>query len=245
MRTLCIDIGGSGIKALAVNERGEPVTGKQRIETPDPATPEAVLDVIRELADGVDFDRVSVGFPGVVQDGITRTAHNLDSSWIDFPLGQTLEELLERPVRVANDAGVQGLAVIEGQGTEIVLTLGTGMGFGLYIDGRYVPNIEMAHHPFRKRKTYEERVSDAELERIGVKRWIRRVHEVVAQLGPIFNFRKLYLGGGNARHLDPTTLPDTVVVIDNVAGMLGGVRLWDTDPPARKRGRVDGAARKR
>ena len=237
MRTLCIDIGGSGIKALAVNDRGEPVTAKRRIETPDPATTEAVLDVIGELASGVAFDRVSVGFPGVVQDGITRTAPNLGDEWIDFPLGQTLEELLERPVRVANDAGVQGLAVIEGQGTEIVITLGTGMGFGLYIDGRYVPNIEMAHHPFRKRKTYEERVSDAELERIGVKRWLARVHEVIDQLGPIFNFRKLYLGGGNARHLDPTTLPDNVVVIDNVAGMLGGVRLWEADPPGRKRSR--------
>jgi polyphosphate glucokinase len=227
MQTLCVDIGGTGIKGLVVDDRAEPVTDRRRIETPDPAVPEAVLDVIRQIAEGQTYDRVSAGFPGVVEGGVVRTAPNLGPGWADFPLARRLEELLGRPARVANDAGVQGLAVIEGKGTEIVLTLGTGMGFALYIDGRYVPNIELAHHPFRNRKTYEERVSDAELKRIGTARWKRRVRKIVDQIGPIFNFRRMYLGGGNARLLDPSELPENVTVIDNVAGMLGGVRLWD------------------
>jgi polyphosphate glucokinase len=173
----------------------------------------------------------------VVEAGITRTAPNLGPGWVDLPLAARLEEQLGKPVRAANDAGVQGLAVIERQGTEIVVTLGTGMGFALYIDGRYVPNIELGHHPFRNRRTYEERVCDAALHRIGTRRWKRRVRQVVDQLGPIFNFRKLYLGGGNARHLVTDDLPDNVVVVDNVAGMLGGVRLWDDASPTRKRAR--------
>lgn len=228
MRTLCIDVGGTGIKALVVDDRGGALTERARVETPRPATPEAVLDAIRGLVAGQGkFDRVSVGFPGVVEGGVTRTAPNLDDGWTDFPLAESLAQALGKPVRAANDAGVQGLGVIEGVGTEVVVTLGTGMGFGLYVDGRYVPNIELGHHPFRKGKTYEERVSDAERERIGTKRWKKRVFQVLEQLALTFNFRRLYLGGGNARHLVDEALPDRVSVVDNVAGLLGGIRLWD------------------
>lgn len=227
MRTLCIDIGGSGIKAIILDLQGAAVTERARIETPDPSTPDAVLAVVQELAQlQGDFDRVSVGFPGVVVDGTTRTAPNLHATWAGFALVPSLEERFQRPVRAANDAGVQGLGVIEGRGTEVVVTLGTGMGFGLYIDGRYVPNIELAHHPFAKGKTYEERVSNAARKKVGNKRWRRRVLEVIGTIEPIFNYRRLYLGGGNARHLDQKSLPDNVTLIDNVAGLLGGIRLW-------------------
>lgn len=227
MRTLCIDVGGSGIKAIVVDADGTALTERARIDTPQPATPEAVLDVIMELARGQgEIDRVSVGFPGVVIDGVTRTAPNLDPSWAGFALGRALEERLQRPVRIANDAGVQGLGVIEGRGTEVVITLGTGMGFGLYVDGRYVPNIEMAHHPFDKKKTYEQRVGNVARKKVGNKRWNRRVRHVLETLGPIFNYRRVYLGGGNARHLVKEGLPEDATVIDNIAGLLGGVRLW-------------------
>jgi len=228
MRTLCVDVGGTGIKAIIVDETGAAVTERSRIETPRPATPQAVLTVITYLAaqQGA-FDRVSVGFPGVVIDGTTKTAPNLDEGWAGFPLAAEINRLFDKPVRAANDAGVQGLGVIEGKGTELVLTLGTGMGFGLYVDGRYVPNIEMAHHPFKKGLTYEERVGDAERKRIGKEKWARRVHQVIEQLEPIFNYRVLYLGGGNASRLDPATLPTNVKVVSNMAGLLGGIRLWE------------------
>lgn len=227
MRTLCIDVGGSGIKVIVVDAEGVALTERARIDTPRPATPEAMLDVMLELArlQG-EVDRVSVGFPGVVIDGVTRTAPNLDPRWAGFAIGRTLEERLQKPVRVANDAGVQGLGVIEGRGTEVVITLGTGMGFGLYVDGRYVPNIEMAHHPFDKKKTYEQRVGNAARKKVGNKRWNRRVLQVLATMGPIFNYRRVYLGGGNARHLVKEGLPEGATIVDNIAGLLGGVRLW-------------------
>lgn len=227
MRTLSVDIGGSGIKAMVLDREGGPLTERQRMATPRPATPERVLAVVAELMRSRgEFDRISVGFPGVVIDGVTKTAPNLGTGWVDFPLAETVEKMSGRPVRVANDAGIQGLGVIEGKGTEMVLTFGTGMGTGLYIDGYYVPNIELAHHPFKKGKTYEQRVSQAERKRVGNRRWNRRVREVIAQVAPIFNYRKLYLGGGNAKWIDRAGLPENVTVVDNMAGLLGGIKLW-------------------
>src|SRR6185369_9661381 len=101
-------------------------------------------------------------------------------------------------------------------GTELVLTLGTGMGFALYIDGHYVPNIEMAHHPFRKKKTYEDLVGNAALQKVGKKRWNRRVEEVIEQLAHIFNYRILYLGGGNSKSVT-FKLPENVKIVENLA----------------------------
>lgn len=233
MRTLCIDIGGSGLKAILVDAAGNALTERVRVETPRPATPDAVLPLLVELAQKLgEFDRISVGFPGVVVEGTTKTAPNLDESWADFPLTERLTERLGKPARAANDAGVQGLSVIEGRGVEAVITLGTGMGFGLYVDGRYVPNIELAHHPLRAGKTYEQRVGNRARKKLGKKRWNKRVREVIATMVPIFNFRRLYVGGGNAKHLDRAALPEIVSVIDNVAGLLGGIRLWADNPPA-------------
>ncbi len=227
MRTLCLDIGGTGIKALILGPSGEPASERARVPTPKPATPAAVLDAIAELVAPLGpFERVAVGFPGVVVAGMTRSAPNLGPGWPDFDLATRLTERLRRPVRVANDAGVQGLGVIEGSGTEVVLTLGTGMGFGLYVDGIYVPNIEMAHHPYNGELTYEQLVSDGALKEIGATAWEERVQAVVAQLRPILNWRRIYLGGGNARLLDRARFPADVTLVDNAAGLLGGWKLW-------------------
>jgi polyphosphate glucokinase len=227
MHTLCIDIGGTGIKANVYDALGQPRGERLRVVTPRPATPEAMLAAIDGLLAGLgEFDRVAVGFPGVVVDGTTRTAPNLDPAWADFPLAARLSARTGKPARVANDAGVQGLAVIEGVGVELVLTLGTGMGFALYTGGHYVPNIEMGHHVFRDRRTYEDRVGEPARARVGDKRWRRRVLQVIASLDPVFNYRVLYIGGGNARLLEPAELPGNVRVVDNVAGLLGGLKLW-------------------
>ena len=98
-----------------------------------------------------------------------------------------------------------------------------------FVDGKYVPNLELAHHPLRKGKTYEETVDNATLEDIGKKRWRGRVSAVVAQVLPIWNPRVLYLGGGNARLLKPEAFPDNVKITENIAGLLGGIALWKTD----------------
>jgi len=224
--TFCLDIGGTGIKGFTADAADRPTSERVRLETPHPAEPDAVLDVVAAIVKQMPpFDRVAAGFPGVVVQGKTLTAPNLDPAWAGFGLAAALEKLTGKPARVANDAGVQGLAVIEGLGTELVLTLGTGMGFALYIDGHYVPNIEMAHHPFRKEKTYEELVGNAALQKVGKKQWNRRVRKVIAQLARIFNYRVLYLGGGNAKEIR-FDLPENVRVVENVAGLLGGVKLW-------------------
>jgi polyphosphate glucokinase len=227
-RTLAIDIGGTGLKALVLDERGEKLTERVRVETPKPATPESVVAALVALVKPLaPFDRISVGFPGVVSmGGSTLTAPNLDKAWRNFALKNSLERRLKRPARVLNDAGVQGFGVIEGQGVEMVITLGTGMGCALYVDGRYVPNLELAHHPFKGKKTYEEHVGGKALAKLGKKKWNKHVAAVLAQIDPIWNPRRIYIGGGNAKHLR-LDLPPHVRVTDNVAGLLGGIRLWD------------------
>jgi polyphosphate glucokinase len=224
--TLCLDIGGTGLKGFTADPSDHPTCERVRVETPHPATPEAVLADLAEIVHQMPpFDRVAAGFPGVVVEGVTLTAPNLDPTWANFNLKGALEELTGKPARVANDAGVQGLAVIEGKGTELVLTLGTGMGFALYIEGHYVPNIEMAHHPFQKKKTYEDLVGNAARQKAGKKRWNRRVVKVIEQLARIFNYRILYIGGGNSKDIT-FDLPANVKIVENVAGLLGGVKLW-------------------
>src|SRR6185369_13553448 len=142
------------------------------------------------------FDRVSVGFPGFVHDGVVMTAVNLGTQyWKGYDLKTAMERLTLAPTRVINDAVLQGCGVIEGRGVELVLTLGTGLGSALFVDGRLVPNLELGHQPFKKGKTYEERVSDAALKRIGKKDWNRRVLEALDQLTLTFNPRLIFVGG--------------------------------------------------
>ena len=227
MRTLCIDIGGTGIKGMVLDANATPLTDRVRVRTPSPAVPEAVFAAVNQLIGKMgEFERVSVGFPGVVVDGITHTAPNLGKGWPGCALAEQLSRMTNRPARALNDCGLQGFGVIEGKGTEILLTLGTGMGFALYIDGRYVPNVEFGHHPFRNKKTYEQRISNAERKSIGKRKWNSRVFGVIEQLAPIFNFRKLYLGGGNVRYVKVDKLPENVSIVDHVAGLQGGVKLW-------------------
>lgn len=212
---------------MVLDAEAAPLTERIRVRTPSPAVPEAVFTAVEKLIGKLgEFDRVSVGFPGVVVDGVTQTAPNLGKGWAGCALAEQLTRLTNRPVRALNDCGLQGLGIIEGKGTEIVITLGTGMGFGLYIDGRYVPNVEFGHHPFRDKKTYEERVSDAERKSIGKRKWNARVFQIIAQLEPIFNYRHLYLGGGNARRVKAEKLPENATIVDDVAGFRGGVKLW-------------------
>ncbi len=227
LRTLTIDIGGTGTKMIPLDHEGAAVGDRHRELTPHPSTPEAVLGVIEGmLAKQEPFDRVSVGFPGVVKRGVVATAPNLGTdAWRDFDLQSAIGKLTGKPTRVINDAELQGYGVISGKGVEIVLTFGTGLGTALYVDGRLVPNLELGHHPLKKGKTYEDLVRDDELQRIGKKRWRKRAALVLETLGPIFNYDRLYVGGGNAKRI-AEPLPDGVERFDNVEGMEGGVALW-------------------
>ncbi|HYH41256.1 MAG TPA: ROK family protein, partial [Burkholderiales bacterium] len=222
VRTLTIDIGGTGVKMLLTDAQGRATAERARELTPRPSTPEAVIAVARRMLDAqAPFDRVSVGFPGVVR-GVVRTAPNLGTrQWRDFDLQGAIEEASGRPARVVNDADLQGYGVISGSGVELVLTLGTGLGSALYVNGRLVPNLELAHHPFRSGKTYEELVSNKALKRAGKKRWSKRVRDMIEQLDPIFNYDALHIGGGNAKHLKGA-LPPRVRIFQNVEGLAGG-----------------------
>lgn len=229
-RTLTIDIGGTGIKLLPIDDEGKALADRHRELTPKPAKPEAVLDLIKTMIAAQEpFERVSVGFPGVVMHGVVKTAPNLGTKeWRGFDLRAAIADIVNKPVRVLNDAELQGYGVIDGKGVEIVLTLGTGLGTALYVNGHLMPNLELGHHPLRKKKTYEQLVSDAELKRVGKKKWRKRVQLVIDTLEPIFNYDKLHIGGGNAKKLKGP-FPDNVRLFDNVEGLAGGIRLWHDD----------------
>lgn len=226
IRTLAVDIGGSGVKAIVLDQAGNAITERNRVETPQPPKPNAVIDAIAQLAARQGkFDRVSVGFPGVVSSGITRTAVNLDPDWVGFDLATTLSERLGKPVRVLNDADMQGLAAISGKGVELVVTLGTGFGSALFVDGRLVPNLEMGHHPFRKGETYEEQLGRAALDKAGQQKWNNRLGKAIATLEHLFNYDSLYIGGGEAKKIT-IDLPPNVKIVPNINGLLGGIALW-------------------
>jgi polyphosphate glucokinase len=225
-RTLTVDIGGSGIKVMVLDEAGNAVTERSRQETPQPPKPDAVINTIAQLAllQGA-FQRVSVGFPGVVRGGVIYTAVNLDPDWVEFDLASALSKRLGKPVRVANDADVQGLGAISGKGVELVVTLGTGFGSALFVDGKLVPNLEMGHHPFRKGETYEEQLGRAALDKAGEKKWNSRLEKAIASLEHLFNYDYLYIGGGETKKIT-IQLPPNVKVVPNVSGLLGGIALW-------------------
>ena len=228
VKTMAVDIGGSGIKVMVLDGEGNPLTERDRQPTPQPATPDAVLAVITQLTEGKDFDRVSVGFPGVVRHGKTETAVNLHPDWQGYDLAGTLHAQLRKPVRAANDADIQGLGAIAGQGVELVVTLGTGFGSALFLNGKLVPNLELGHHAFRKGNTYEEQLGNVVLEEIGKKKWNERLERAIAQLALVFNYDTLYLGGGNAKEIK-IDLPSNVKTVPNIAGLLGGIALWKED----------------
>lgn len=230
IKTLAVDIGGTGVKAVMLNSRGRPVSERQRVDTPRPATTEAVLAAIDSIIAPLGaFNRASVGFPGVVKRGVTHTAHNLDPSWIGFDLERVLARKWRKPVRVANDAAVQGYAAIRGKGVELVITLGTGFGSSLFTDGHLVPGLELAHHPWKKKRTYEEYLGKDGLERLGRKRWNKEVAKAIGQIEALFNYDSLYIGGGNATKID-FPLPSRVARVPNEDGLLGGVALWRDSP---------------
>lgn len=220
-------MGGSGLKASVIDDRGRLLTERARVATPVGRPPKEIVQaLVRLVAPLGPYDRVSVGFPGVVRQGRIVTAPNLDhEGWSDFDLAGALARALGKPVRVANDADVQGLAVIGGKGVEMVITLGTGFGTGLYLDGRLAPHLELSHHPFRKGETYDEQLGNAARKRIGNRKWNRRVKRAIRNLRSLTNFDRLYIGGGNARKIDFALDPD-VTVVDNKAGLRGGAVLW-------------------
>lgn len=227
-RTLCIDIGGSHVKAAIVAPNGALLTNHERMTTPLGKPPAVMLDEISELVVPLgEFDRISVGFPGAVRNGLVLTAPNIGGQeWHGLRLADQLSARLSRPVRLANDATVQGLGAISGRGLECTITLGTGMGFALFDEGEPAPHFEMGQHNAHKKRTYDQYVGAAALKDDGLSKWVKHVHKVIDALRVLVNFDMLYIGGGNATTID-FALPADVHLVSNETGITGGVRLWD------------------
>lgn len=229
-KILSIDIGGSRIKGILLDKEGNTLVDYQRITTPKFPTPENVLDGIRELSTAFNgFTKVAVGFPGYVRGGVVYTAPNLGTNkWRKTNFAEALENLLQRPVRVVNDADLQGLGVAAGEGLEMVITLGTGFGTSLLMDGQLLPHLEIGQHPFTRRKTYDQYVGNSAYQDIGQEKWNRRLQKVIRVLKTVFNYDHLFISGGNAKRIT-TDLDQNITLVTNLDGIRGGARLWARD----------------
>ena len=251
--TLALDIGGTGLKAAVLDPTGRMLTDRARVDTTYPMPPDRLVAALAALAAPLPtFDRISIGFPGVVRDRRVLTAPHfvttagpgtpvdpaLRTAWTGFDLGAAIEHTLGRPTRVLNDADLQGLDVVAGHGVEVVMTLGTGVGSATFDNGTLGPHLELAQHPFRKGDTYNEHLGDAARKQVGKRTWNRRLDRAIITWRTLFTFDHLYIGGGNTRHIT-LTLPPDVTLIDPNAGLLGALRLWQpvrrhTRPGARQ-----------
>jgi polyphosphate glucokinase len=227
MKILTIDIGGSHIKSTILDEAGTMIQDYTRLATPDPSTPENVLKTIKELVKNFpEYDKISVGFPGYVKKGVIKTAPNLEAgSWKDYDLAKAISALLNRPCRVVNDADMQGLGVVNGNGLEMVVTLGTGFGTALLQDGNLLPHFEIAHLPISKEKDYDDYIGEKAFNNKGQEHWNERMKRVIEILKTVFNYDHLYIGGGNAKKLN-FKLDDNITVVTNRDGIKGGAKLW-------------------
>jgi len=239
--TLSVDVGGTGIKAELLDPAGKPLKESVRVKTEYPLPPTGMLQVFKKLAEASPgYTRVSVGFPGVVRSGVILSAPHfireggegtpisppLQRAWDHFKLAEGTARVLGKPTRVGNDAEVQGMAVIKGRGLEVVVTLGTAFGSAIFQDGRLAVHLELAHHPCHNGKTYSEYVGESARQKVGDKRWNRRVQRSVELVRALLFFDHLYVGGGNSTHVK-IPLGDDVTLVDNSAGLLGGIRLWE------------------
>jgi len=240
--TLSIDIGGTGLKASVLDATGAMVADRVRIPTAYPCSPQKLVDDLAGLVAPLPtFDRISAGFPGMVREGHILTAPHFTTTagpgsdidrelvklWNHFPLADELASHLGKPAKVANDADLQGAAVVQGKGLELVITLGTGFGTGLFYSARLLPHMEFAHTTFRKGETYNQQLGEVTRKQIGETRWNRRVRKAITVLRDLMFFDHCYIGGGNARRID-FELDADVTMVDNSAGILGGIKLWES-----------------
>lgn len=240
--TLAVDIGGTGLKASVLDPSGTMEHTRVRVDTPYPLSPQRLVeDLINLVTDLPPYDRVSVGFPGMVRGGRIlsaphfvcpdgpggKPAPKLVKAWDGFDLEGALSEATGKPTKVANDADVQGSAVVEGKGFEAVMTLGTGVGTAFFLEGKLLPHFEFAHHPLRKGASYNECLGNAALKQVGLDRWRKRVLGGIGTLKALTFYDHLFVGGGNSVRLKSVALPEDVSLVDNSAGILGGIKLWE------------------
>ncbi len=242
--TLAVDVGGSGLKASVLDTNGQMIADRVRIETPYPCPPPLLVEKLAELkAQLPDANRASVGFPGLVRSGRVLNIPSLSrleyggprdeemaSMWHNFDLATALADEFDIPVKVANDADVQGCAVVEGAGFEFVMTLGTGCGTAVFHEGRLLPHMELSHAPSgHPSGDFDDYIGNGARKAIGNKRWRKRVSKAMRTFDEFLFYDRIYIGGGNAKHLKIADLDPRAKVVPNTAGILGGIRIWDLD----------------
>jgi len=239
MQIFGLDIGGSGIKGAPVDlDRGDLAQERFKVLTPHPATPDSVADGVRQVVENFGWTGpVGLTFPGVVTGGSTiRTAANVDKDWIDTDAGALFSERLGGlPVTVVNDADAAGVAEMSfgagrgREGTVLVLTLGTGIGSALFVDGALVPNTELGHlelhgHDAEKRASSKAR----EDEDLTWEHWARRVQKYLAHVEMLFSPELFIIGGGVSRksqkflpHIEGIKAEIVPAQLQNNAGIVG------------------------
>ncbi|MCA9899523.1 MAG: ROK family protein [Ardenticatenaceae bacterium] len=242
MIALGIDIGGSGIKgALVDTEKGEMVTDRLRIPTPQPAKPEAVIGVLKQIVDHFEYSGpIGVGIPAIVINGVTWSAANIDDEWIGFPAQQMMAEVTGCPVILANDADVAGVAVMrfgagkDVPGTVMIFTLGTGIGSAVFVNGHLVPNTELGHVYLRgQKKDAENHAAERirEEKNLTWKQWGKRLNTYFQHIEFLFSPELIIIGGGVSKkheeflHFIKTRATIIPAELRNEAGIIGAAVL--------------------
>ena len=243
--TLAVDCGGTGLKGSVLDELGQMTAGQVLVPTPYPLPPERFVGILAEMASELPpADRVTVGMPGMIRDGrVISTPHyiteagphtkvipELVEEWRGFDARANITQALGLAAIVLNDAEVAGAGAVTGSGFEVMFTLGTGLGSAIFDEGTLMPHLEISRAPVRKGQIYDTYIGDASRKQMGDVAWSRRVRDVLIGLEPVFDWDRLYIGGGNGVRLEQSDLRGvggSVSVVPNAAGIVGGVKAWD------------------
>ena len=237
MQALGIDVGGSGIKGAPVNvATGELTAERHRIPTPNPSTPHAVTQTIHKIIMHFNWNGpVGVGFPAVIQQGVVRTAANIDDSWIGVNAARLFQQTSGCPTRVLNDADAAAIAEMKfgggkgRSGVVFVITIGTGIGTAVFTDGTLLPNAELGHLLLKNGKEGEAYASDAirKAKELTWKKWAKRFNKYLEEIERLFWPELIILGGGASKkdnkffqYLE-TRAPVIPAQLLNEAGIIG------------------------